>query len=64
MAMKGYSAFPKAPTLQESHYRIVLCHALGESYHFEEMQSVYSTAPANGPKQFRVVPKLKSVVYL
>ena len=26
MAMKGYSAFPKAPTLLESHHLIVSCH--------------------------------------
>ena len=26
MAMKGYSAFPKAPVLLEPHHQIVLCH--------------------------------------
>ena len=26
MAMKGYSAFPKAPALLEPHYKIVFCH--------------------------------------
>ncbi len=26
MAMKGYSAFPKAPALLEPHHQIVLCH--------------------------------------
>ena len=26
MAMKEYSAFPKAPVLQQSHYQIVYCH--------------------------------------
>ena len=26
MAMKGYSAFPKAPALLEPHYQTVLCH--------------------------------------
>ena len=28
MAMKGYSAFPKAPALLEPHHQIVLCHIL------------------------------------
>ena len=26
MAMKGYSAFPKAPTSLEPHHQIILCH--------------------------------------
>ena len=26
MAMKGYSAFPKAPALAEPHHQIILCH--------------------------------------
>ena len=26
MAMKGYTAFPKAPAILEPHHEIVLCH--------------------------------------
>ena len=50
MAMKGYSAFPKAPASLEPHHQIVLCHiqdTLVGSYPSREMQMVYSTAPAN-----------------
>ena len=50
IAIKRYSAFPKAPDLLEPHYQIVLCHILdtfGESYPFAEMQSVYSAASAD-----------------
>ena len=32
MAMKRYSAFPKAPALLEPHHRIVQCHIQGGSY--------------------------------
>ena len=42
MAMKGYSAFPKAPALLEPHHQIVECHIQDTA----EVQSVYSTAPA------------------
>ena len=47
MATKGYSVFPKAPSLLEPHHQIVLCHihSMGESYLSVEMQSVYSKAP-------------------
>ena len=50
MAMKNYSAFPKAPTLLVPHYQIVLWHIQDTSgwfYPSEEMQSVYFTAPAD-----------------
>ena len=43
MAMKGYSAFPKAPALLEPHHQIVQCHI--QDTHSGE--SVYSTAPAD-----------------
>ena len=51
-AMKGYSAFSKAPALLEPCHQIVKCHIQdtrwgGGSYHSAEKQSVYSTAPAN-----------------
>ena len=39
MAMKGYSAFPKALALLEPHHQIV--------FPSVEIQSVYSTAPAD-----------------
>ena len=50
MAMKGYSAFPKAPALLEPHHQIVYCHIrtlVRASYPSAEVQSVYSTAPAD-----------------
>ena len=52
MAMKGYSAFPKAPALLEPHHQIVLCHIQdtccgGGSYPSAEMQLVYSTIPVD-----------------
>ena len=52
MAMKEYSAFPKAPALLEPHHQIVSCHIQdtlygGGSYPSAEVQSVYSTAPAD-----------------
>ena len=52
MVMKGYSAFPKAPALLEPHHQIVKCHIQdtrwrGGSYPSAEVQSVYSTAPAD-----------------
>ena len=44
MAMKGYSAFPKAPALLEPHHQIVSCHIqdtrLGGVYPSTEVQSV------------------------
>ena len=58
MAMKEYSAFPKAPASLESHHQIVQCHNQGThwsggggSYPSTEVQSVYSTAPANRAKK-------------
>ena len=52
MAMKGYTAFPKAPALLEPQLQIVWCRIQdtrwGESYPFEEVQSMCSTAPADG----------------
>ena len=47
IAMKEYSAFPKAPDLLELHHQIVECHIQdthGGGYPSAEMQSVYSTA--------------------
>ena len=43
MAMKGCSTFPKALALLEAHYQIVG----GGSYSSAEVQSVYSTSPAD-----------------
>ena len=49
MAMKGYSTFPKAPALPETHYQIVCCliqdTRWGVSYLSAEMQLMYSAAP-------------------
>ena len=52
MAMKEYSAFPKAQALLEPHHQIVQYHIedarwQGGSYPSAEMQTVYSAAPAN-----------------
>ena len=48
MAIKRYSAFPKAPTLLEPHHEIVSSHTQetrgGVSYPSAKMPSVYSTA--------------------
>ena len=52
MAMKGYSAFPKAPALLEPHYTIVSYpgYSLEVLYPSAEMQSVYYTAPTDWAK--------------
>ena len=52
IAMKGWSAFPKAPALLELHHQIVYCHILdtiwGQVSDFSaEKQSVYSTTLAD-----------------
>ena len=51
IAMKRYSAFPKAPALLEPHHQIVyfISRTLvgGESYPSAKKQSVYSTPPAD-----------------
>ena len=51
MAMKGYSAFPKAPALLEPHHQIVIVISRtlvgGVSYASAKKQSVYSTAQAD-----------------
>ena len=51
MAMKGCSAFPKAPASLEHHHQIVKCRIrtlVGEgSNPSAEVQSVYSTAPVD-----------------
>ena len=54
MAMKGCSAFPKAPALLEPHYQIGYpgydtkhCGGGGQFYLSAEVQLVYSTAPAD-----------------
>ena len=54
MAMQGYSAFPKSPSLLEPHH-LEASHGLmsypgyllGESYLSAKRQFVYSAAPAN-----------------
>ena len=54
IAMKGYSAFPKAPALPELHHQFsVISRTLiwwEESYPFAKMQLVYSTAQADWEK--------------
>ena len=50
MAIKEYFEFPKAPAFLEPLYQIVYYHnrtLMGEYYPYAEMQSVYSTAPAD-----------------
>ena len=53
MAMKEYSAFPKAPVLLEPHHQIVYCHVLdtcwkrGGSYPSAKIQPMYSSATAD-----------------
>ena len=49
MAIKGYSAFPKAQALQEPHHQIVQYpgHSSEETCPSAEMQSIYSTSPAD-----------------
>ena len=51
MAMKGCSVLLNVSALLEPYHRIVKCHTRtlvgGESYPSAEMQSVYSTAPAD-----------------
>ena len=51
MAMKGCSVFLKTPALLEPHHEIVWCHIqdthCGGPYPFTEVQSVYSTTPAD-----------------
>ena len=50
MAMKGYSAFSKAPVLMKPDHQIVFCHiqetCWGRSNPSAEIQPVYSTLPA------------------
>ena len=53
MAMKEYSAFPKAPAVLEHHHQIIVSypgHSMGFFYSSAEMQSVYSIAPADWAK--------------
>ena len=51
IAVKEYSAFPKAPALLKPDHQIVSCHIQdtrcggGESYPSAKMQSVHSLAP-------------------
>ena len=50
MTMKPYSTFPKASGLQSDsqvQFRVISGHSFGESYPSEEMQSAYSTTPAD-----------------
>ena len=51
MAIKRYSAFPKASALPEPQHQIAYCHIKdtrwGVSYPSAEVQSVYSTALAD-----------------
>ena len=55
MAIKGYSAFTKAPALLEPHHQIVWCHIhetrWGGAYPTAEEQSVNSTAAADRANQ-------------
>ena len=57
MAMKGYSAFPKAPAFLEPLHQIVYCHyrtLIGRRpYSTAEMLSVYSIALADQPLLIR-----------
>ena len=54
MAMKRCSIFPKAPALLEPHHQTVKCHikntCWGGGYPSAEVQSLYSTAPADWAK--------------
>ena len=50
LAMKGYTAFPKAQTWLELHHLIVYC--LGEYHTSAEMLSAYSTAAAEWANLF------------
>ena len=63
MAIKGYSAFPKASALLESHLQIVLCHIQDTrwrgSYPSEEKQSVYSKAQTDWAKRVWVSGSMK-----
>ena len=56
ITMKGCSAFSKASALLEPHHQIVLVsypgYSLKESYLSGEMQSVYSSAPADWAAHF------------
>ena len=45
MAVKGCSAFPKAPVVLEPHHQIVECHI--QDTHWGGGLSVYSTAPTD-----------------
>ena len=53
MAMKGYSAFPKAPALLSDCLMSYPRHSLRESNSYAEMQSVYSGAPADWATNIR-----------
>ena len=44
--MKGYSAFPEAPSLLEPHHPLVYCHIP-----YAEMQSAYSKALADWARE-------------
>ena len=54
MAIKGYSTFPKIPTLLEPHNQIFQCHIQdafwGVLTHSAEMQFVFSAVPADRAK--------------
>ena len=69
MAIKGYSTFPKSPTLLEPLHQIVLRHILatrcgsGEgSYPSAEKQSEYSTAPADGANSWSYLSICKQMI--
>ena len=47
MAMNGYLAFPKAPALLEPTIRLFLSYPVLSLGVLAEVQSVYSTAPAD-----------------
>ena len=58
IAMKGYTTFLKAPRLEPRHQIVCVIsgHSLGESsYRSEEMQPVYSRAPADSAVENEIV---------
>ena len=63
MAMKGYSAFPKALATLDPHDQIVYYHIQDTrwvSYPSAEVQSEYSTAPVDWARERKNRKKLKN----
>ena len=67
MAVKGYSAFPKALALLQPHHQIVYGHirifVVGGSYPSAELQSVYSNALADLTRKL-VIRKIMRITWL